>query len=111
MARPQNSAKGRFAKSVVEIAAGGGLPFATYGSSNLLSANSTGLVLAGGVKISNAFQLRANSTCALLPTVTAKPATRQVGGLVFVSNSTGKMLSYHSTGTTWAYLAKTSVLA
>lgn len=78
-----------------------------------ITQNSTAVKLPTGLALSGqSVYFTANSTATMIiPTVSAKPAVRIVGGLVFVSNSTGKMLAYHSTGTTWAYLNKTSVLA
>ena len=101
MAHPQNSPRGLFAKKQVDI------------GSQSLTGNNTGLKVEGGLAVSNGSKyLTGNSTATMIiPTVTALPTARQVGGLAFVSNSTGKMLAYHSTGTTWLYLNKTSVLA
>ena len=101
MARPINSARGLFGKLAIQI------------GSFLLDTDSTGVVFSGGVKISDAAggQLKASATALLLPTFTALPSTRQVGGVAFISNSTGKRLAFHSTGTTWKYIAGTSVLA
>ena len=53
--------------------------------------------------------LSGNSTCFLLSTISALPATRQPGGIVFVSNSTGKRPAFWNTGTTWKYMSGTSV--
>jgi len=99
---PQNSPRGLFAKA-------GGIDI----DDQSVTANSTGITLEAGLALSGkAKYFTANSTATLIvPTVTAKPAARVVGGLCFVRNSTGKMFAYHSTGTTWAYLSKTSVLA
>jgi hypothetical protein len=99
---PQNSPRGLFVKSGA-ISLGG----------QSVTGNSTGMTLAGGLALSGKTKfLTANSTATvIIPTVTTKPAARVVGGLCFVSNSTGKMLAYHSTGTTWKYASATSVLA
>lgn len=44
--------------------------------------------------------------------LTAAPATRYGPGVcVMVGNSTGNMIAINTTGTTWAYLNVTSVLA
>ena len=54
----------------------------------------------------------ANATCPLIfPVLTAIPTKRAVGGICFVSNSTGRRLAFHSTGTTWKYLAGVGTLA
>lgn len=101
MARPINSARGLFGKLAIQL------------GSFLLDTDSTGVVFSGGVKISDAAggQLKASATALLLPTFSTLPSTRQLGGIAFISNSTGKALAYHSTGTTWVYATKTSVLA
>lgn len=47
-----------------------------------------------------------------LDVVTAIPTARTgPGAVAAVSNSTGVMLAINTTGTTWRYMAKTSVLA
>lgn len=135
--RPQNSAKGSFAKQRIIVPVGYGAMFGSYSeSTDLLTANTTSLLVAGSIRLngqansvmtgtSSGVQLTAglalsgktryftaNSTAELIvPTVSALPATRVLGGVAFVSNSTGKSLAFHSTGTTWVYTSKTSVLA
>jgi hypothetical protein len=99
---PQNSPRGLFVKaSLITVGA------------QTITASSTGVQITGGLALSGkSTYITANSTCAfIIPTRSTLPNTRHVGGLCFVSNSTGKMLAYHSTGTTWKYLNKTSVLA
>ena len=109
---PQNSPRGLWAKMNLDIPTGGGIKLHAYSdSSNLLSGNSTGLVVAGKVKLNNVQYIGGNSTCYLISRVAAVPSTRNVGGIVMVSNSTGTMLAFHQTGTTWQYLNITSVLA
>lgn len=78
-----------------------------------ITQNASGLVLPTGLTLSGkAKYFTQDGTGSLIfPTVSALPTHRKVGGLVFVSNSTGKMLAFHSTGTTWLYASKTSVLA
>jgi virulence-associated protein VagC len=78
-----------------------------------MTQNSTAVVLPTGLALSGkSVYFTANSTATVIvPTVSSLPAARVVGGLVFVSNSTGKSLAFHSTGTTWVYTSKTSVLA
>jgi hypothetical protein len=99
---PQNSPRGLFIKAT-----------SLQVGTQVISGNTTGLTLAGGLALSGKSKfMTANSTATvIIPTVTTKPAARVVGGLCFVSNSTGKMLAYHSTGTTWKYASATSVLA
>ena len=86
---------------------------ALSGRTETITQSASAVVLPTGLSLSGKSPVfTANSTSTLVfPTVTAIPTTRSVGGMVFVSNSTGKMLAYHSTGTTWKYLAMTSVLA
>jgi len=82
MARPQNSFKGLFAKSRVDI-----------GSQNL-TYNSTALILSGGVRISDKAggQLTANSTAVILPGG-VKISNKSTGQLT--ANSTGVVFSIH----------------
>ena len=90
-----------------------GIALSNKATTLAITQNSTAVVLPVGLALSGkAKYFTANSTATLIiPTVTAIPSARVVGGLVFVSNSTGKMLAYHSTGATWKYLNKTAVLA
>lgn len=136
MARAQNASKGRFSKQAVEIAAsGGGILFTGYStSSDLITANSTGLVLAGGVKISNKANayitgnatgvvfnaavkisdkkyVSANSTGFIFTAATTKPATRTTAKWAFYTNSTGiSGLMVNTTGTTWKFARMTATL-
>ena len=123
MAHPQNSPRGLFAKNRIDLGsnqitnASSGLKFnlglALSGGTDYITANSTATVLPTGLALSaQSDYFTANSTAPLIfPSTAVLPSTRVVGGLVFVSNSTGKMLAYHSTGTTWKYASATSVLA
>jgi hypothetical protein len=99
MAHPQNSPRGLFAKNRIDV-----------GTQNITD-DGTNLVLSGSIKIDNAAGgvINANSSGIILPTVSALPATRVVGGVAFFSNSTGRSLVFHSTGTTWLYASGTSV--
>lgn len=111
MAHPQSSIRGLFQKSGFIVGADG-MIFSDYSASSaLLDANSTGLVVAGKVRLNNAKYMGANSTGFVLETASALPSTRVVGGMVFIDNSTSKVLAYHSTGTTWLYVSGTSVQA
>jgi hypothetical protein len=81
---------------------------------NYITQNTTGSVkFPAGVSFSaKTTYFTANSTCPMIwPVVTAIPTTRTVGGVCFVSNSTGKRLAFHSTGTTWKYLGGVGTLA
>ena len=108
MARPQNSPRGLFAKEKIYITSAGNTSAQlTADTSGNLKLN-VGLLLSG--QTSGA--LTANSTASLIfPVESSIPTSRVVGGVCFVSNSTGKMLAYHSTGTTWLYANSTSILA
>lgn len=78
----------------------------------LLGANSTSLLLPGGVRIGATLSLLANSTGfyqAAMPA--AKPSTESVAKLTLVTNSTGVSgLAINTTGTTWKYFNVTSVI-
>ena len=101
MTHPQNSPRGLFSKQSLVI-----------GGATIANPSSTNLQFPGGIALSGQTNyLSANSTAFILPTVSALPATRVVGGFAFISNSTGKALVFHSTGTTWLYASGTSVLA
>jgi hypothetical protein len=136
MARAQNSAKGRFTKKSMVVPTGGGLIFGAYGSgaSNLLAGNSTGLtvaggvrlsgqanatltgnstglIVAGGVKVANQKTVSANSTGWIFTAAATKPATRSAAKIAFLTNSTGKnTIMVNTTGTTWKYLYLTSAI-
>jgi hypothetical protein len=91
-----------------------GQKLALAASTNYITENTTGqITLPSGLALSGKTNmLTANSTCpVILPTRTAIPTTRTVGGVCFVSNSTGKRLAFHSTGTTWKYLGGVGTLA
>jgi hypothetical protein len=89
-----------------------GLAFSAK-TSNFVTQNSTGVKLPQGLALSGKTTMfTANSTCPMIwPVLTAIPTTRVVGGVCFVSNSTGKRLAFHSTGTTWKYLGGVGTLA
>lgn len=89
MPHPQNSPRGLWAKDRIAIKASGGLYLNDYSATSLLlSANSTGLVLAGAVKVSNktAAVLSGNSTGVI-----------HSGGASF-SGKTGAYITQNSTG-------------
>ena len=132
MARPQNSPRGLFAKEKIYITSAGNtsaqMTADTSGNlklnaglllsgetSDVITQDSTGVLLSAGIALSGQASSRAltqNSTASMIfPVETSIPTSRVVGGVCFVSNSTGKMLAYHSTGTTWLYANSTSILA
>ena len=98
MGRPQNSPRGMFAKSRVDVGA------------QQLTDDATNLVLSGGIKISNARSLTANSTGFVAGTTeSAIPTTDEGAAFTIGENSTGVFMAINSTGTTWKYLNTTSV--
>lgn len=111
MAHPQSSPRGLWAKTII-VPKSGFLRFEDYSSSNnLLSANSTGLKVYGKLLVSNSKYLGANSTGWLLTKDTSVlPTTRVQGGVALIRTGATTMLAYHSTATTWKYVAGTSVL-
>jgi hypothetical protein len=99
MAHPQSSPFGLFAKQRIDVGA------------MQLTANTTSLLLSGGVKISNAQQLTADSTGIVHGNaVSALPGAVDGGNQwTLVSNSTGVSLAVNTTGTTWKYLNVTTL--
>lgn len=99
MARPQNSARGLFAKARVDV----GSQQVTY--------SATHAIFSGGITISNAQGITANSTGLVFGNAaSALPGAVDNGVLVGVgSNSTGVFLFVNSTGTTHKYFNLTSV--
>ena len=112
MARAQNSARGRFQKNVIAFPTSMGVVFNAYSeSSNLLTGDSTGLVVAGAVKVSNKKYVSANSTGFIFSAAAVKPTTRSTSKWAFITNSTGvNSLAINTTGTTWKFVDMTSVL-
>ena len=112
MARAQNSAKGRFQKNAVVLPTSMGLVFNAYSeSSNLITGDSTGVVVAGAVKVSDKKYVSANSTGFIFSTAATKPAARSSSKWAFIRNSTGvNSIAINTTGTTWKYVTMTSVL-
>lgn len=86
---PQNSPRGLWAKDRIQIKASGGLLYSDYSASALLvKANSTGLVLAGGLRVSD----KANAT------LTGNSTGLIVVGSVSVSNLATHKITANSTG-------------
>jgi len=120
MAHPQNSFRGLFAKTRIDM----GSNQITHNSTGLLlnagvrlsgqanaflTGDSTGLVVAGGVKVSNKRAVTANSTGFALTAESTIPTTNEAGAMFsIVSNSTGQALVVNSTAATWKYLNVTS---
>ena len=104
MARAQNSFRGLFVKQRHDVSAGGSIYAHSYSSStSLLSADSTGLQVAGGIKVArkaNAL-IDGNSTGVKVIAVLVNGTTR-----ILAANSTGIKLAdrYISTNTTGNYV-------
>lgn len=100
MARSQNSPRGLFAKQRIDLQTGGSIYAGSYSSTtSLLSADSTGLQVAAGIKVArkaNAL-INGNSTGLQLVAALFSGTTR-----VLNANSTGIKLNgrYLSTNTT-----------
>ena len=104
MARAQNSFRGLFAKQRIDVASGGSIYAGSYSSStSLLSADSTGLQVAGGIKVArkaNAL-IDGNSTGLKIVAALVNGTTR-----ILSADSTGILLAdrYISTNTTGNYV-------
>jgi hypothetical protein len=86
---PNNSFRGLWAKEAFIVPGAKGLMFETYSeSTNLLTANSTGLAVAGGVKLSS----QANAT------LTGNSTGVVIVGGVKISNQANGTLTGNSTG-------------
>jgi hypothetical protein len=88
VARPQNSARGNVAKAKFIIPTGGGIRADDYSTtSDLVTANSTALLIAGGIRLSGqAFYLTGNAT------------GNKFSGALYLSNKTAHSLKGTSTG-------------
>lgn|SRR3990167_6178449 len=91
MARSQNAPRGLFAKKRIDVIAGGSVYVHDYSSStSLLSADSTGLQVAGGIKVSR----KANAV------ITGDSTGLVVVGKVKVANKANALIGGNSTGLT-----------
>jgi len=121
MPHPQNTPRGLFAKAVqmnlgaqeltansTALLVSGGVRLSAQANATI-TGDANGIVLAAGLKLSNAKLIRANSTGYVLASVAALPATDNGAAISIVSNSTGVAMAVNSTGTTWKYLLTTSV--
>lgn len=132
---PQNSPRGLWAAAALNVGADG-IKFTPYSTTTaLLDSDTTGLTVAGGVKVSgqangliranstgvrlagqarinDARYVGANSTAFTFTAQAAKPTTRTAGfNWSYITNSTGVSgVMVRTTGTTWKYLNVTSVL-
>jgi hypothetical protein len=101
---PQGTIRGLIAKAEIYIGYTGGALEVT--------ANSTGMVLSGGVQLNKKKYMNANSTGYLFTAGASKPSSRTAGyNWTFITNSTGVSgIAIRTTGTTWKYVNVTSVL-
>ena len=89
--RAQNSPRGLVAKQRYAVVAAGGVEFGSYSSStSLLSADSTGLQVAGGIKVSR----KANAV------ISGDSTGLVVVGKVKVANKANALIGGNSTGLT-----------
>lgn len=124
---PQNSPRGlRTFKKVNLVADAGTVTALTANSSGIvldrgvkvsgvtngqLTADSTGLVLPGSVKVTNARYIGANSTGYTFTAQAAKPTTRTSAKWSFITNSTGvNGILINTTGTTWKFVNVTTLI-
>ena len=97
MAHPQSSPRGLWAKERIDL------------GSQQLTKNSTAVLFSGGIRISGARYITADSTGFVLTTESALPGNVDGGNqFTMISNSTGVCLAINSTGTTWKYLNVTT---
>lgn len=77
-----------------------------------VSANTTALILPGQVRLGATKHIGGNSTGYLFTAVAAKPSTRTAGyNWTMITNSTGVSgIAIRTTGTTWKFVNLTSVL-
>jgi len=126
MAHPQNSPRGLFAKTRIDL----GAQQITASSTALLlngalsvSGNTTGKItmdstgrtlVSGGLTITGKSltmgQIVTGDSTAFVSNVSALPGDYSTGTLSFGDNSTGSWVAVRTTGTTWKYLNVTTVL-
>lgn len=105
--RGQNSPRGLFSKNAIEV---DNLFMRDYSiNTAIITANSTAVILAGGIKISDAQGLTADSTGIIHGDPAAALPTADHGvAWTVVSNSTGVTICVNTTGTTWKFLNVTT---
>ncbi len=98
MAHPQSSPRGLIAKQRIDT----GSSQQTY--------DSTGLILNGGIKVSDARYITADSTGYVLTAESAIPSAIEGSNkFTMVANSTGHAMALNTTDTAWKYIQTTSV--
>lgn len=76
----------------------------------MLTGNSTGLLVAGQVRVSGQKYVGANTTGFVFSAAATKPTTRSAAKWVFYTNSTGvNGILINTTGTTWKWANVTTV--
>ena len=124
MAHPQNSPRGLFSKVAISVAEGKGVFFEDYSTGTaMLTADSTALQVAGGVRLSgkSTAQLTGDDRGILLsgsgvkfssPRVSSSlPSTDLGASLRMVVNTTGETaLAINTSSGRWKYFAVTGVL-
>ena len=110
MARAQNSPRGLFAKKRIDVGAAGSIYAHSYSSStSLLSADSTGLQVAGGIKVGRVANAAISSDSTGLVTAAAikvaNKANAKITGnstglqiIALLVNGTTRVLNANSTG-------------
>ena len=108
----RNSPRGLFAKKRFVVTPSGGVQFNDYSATvDLLTADSTGLRVAGQLRVSGQKRIGANSTGFIFTAAASKPAVRSASKWAFITNSTGvNGILINTTSTTWKYANVTSVL-
>jgi len=116
----QNSPRGLFIKQNIGIAEGGGLFLDDYSTRTAaLTASTTGVQFAGGIKLSATskglisasgpgLSLVGSSIVFSAPGGSIPGNVDRGGGVTIMSNSTGVALCLNTTGTTWRYIEVTS---
>lgn len=108
--RPTNSPRGLWAASKLRIGSGGVIHTAYANTTALMTANSTGLLVAGQVRVNGQKYIGANTTGFIFTAAAAKPTTRSSAKWAFYTNSTGvNGILVNTTGTTWKWLNVTTV--
>ena len=112
MSHPQNSPRGLFTKKDFRVGTSGHVYFDSYATTALLTANSTGLLVAGSVRVSGKRYISANSTGFLPQTTATIPSARSLTGrFAFIKTAAGTgAIAVNTTGATWKYLRVTSTI-
>ena len=119
MAHPQSSPRGLWAKKRIDVGASqitanstglvlnAGIKVSNKANA-VLTGNSTGIVTNAQIRVANKRYLNANSTGFIVTAESAIPTTDNGAAFTFISNSTGFFGALNTTGTTWKYFEVTS---